>query len=634
MLRDPTMASTAASAAVVVPSPAGSSGVPGTAMTTAHIMYHHNQSAIQQLQNSSVTSQLQQLQQQHDQNNSKNLLPRFPTPSDTSNISSEDTATTTTTTTPSEDIWDLDSNTVKRYTVLDNNSAIQHQQHVDSYAPHLSPPPSSSYWGGGGSSNSGDYNNQGFPNGGYGFYSTNASPGSSSVGSSSLKDSDLASAKSRPKSYQCDACDKWFTSSGHLKRHFNTTLHKNAMRQRQGPGGGGGPPTPGPTPVVVAASAASAASSSVIPGASPIGVLSTDPLPPFTYHHHQQDITSITSNHDTSTSQQQQQQINNSYHHHQQSHHQQPQPHHPHQHHLLGHHTSSVPNTPGSPYYGNANGHHSPLNNSNNHDTCASPHKQMTTSPSIEQQIKQHKQIADCMYGGGGGGGGSGGPGGGVQQRPSPYVPLPPMSGNGFEGYNQTTTTTTNSAGANDPYQMQQQQQQGQQQQYSYETSSNNSSGAGYTTSHNGGGGTNNSSGDFQGYATSSSTPDSNTLYTFGIQQIPSQQQQAASSSNNNDIFSSPSIASSASPIGKEPPASPQPAVEMKKEKRSSGDNTNTNNTNSGEFRCNECNKVFNRICYLKQHNKSFHNGEKPYKCGQCGKRFPVEVLYQVTKIA
>ena len=50
----------------------------------------------------------------------------------------------------------------------------------------------------------------------------------------------------------------------------------------------------------------------------------------------------------------------------------------------------------------------------------------------------------------------------------------------------------------------------------------------------------------------------------------------------------------------------------------------------NGEYRCAECNKVFNRLCYLKQHNKSFHNGEKPFKCVQCGKRFPVEVLYQV----
>ena len=53
----------------------------------------------------------------------------------------------------------------------------------------------------------------------------------------------------------------------------------------------------------------------------------------------------------------------------------------------------------------------------------------------------------------------------------------------------------------------------------------------------------------------------------------------------------------------------------------------------TGEYRCVECNKVFNRLCYLKQHNKSFHNGEKPFKCGQCGKRFPVEVLYQVCNL-
>lgn len=34
----------------------------------------------------------------------------------------------------------------------------------------------------------------------------------------------------RPKTYNCTACNKWFTSSGHLKRHYNTTLHKNAVK--------------------------------------------------------------------------------------------------------------------------------------------------------------------------------------------------------------------------------------------------------------------------------------------------------------------------------------------------------------------------------------------------------------------
>ena len=64
---------------------------------------------------------------------------------------------------------------------------------------------------------------------------------------------------------------------------------------------------------------------------------------------------------------------------------------------------------------------------------------------------------------------------------------------------------------------------------------------------------------------------------------------------------------------------------------RATGGGAGANNVD-GEFRCNECDKIFTRLCYLKQHNKTFHNGEKPYKCGQCGKRFPVEVLYQVSQ--
>ena len=84
---------------------------------------------------------------------------------------------------------------------------------------------------------------------------------------------------------------------------------------------------------------------------------------------------------------------------------------------------------------------------------------------------------------------------------------------------------------------------------------------------------------------------------------------------------------------GTGPPATPTDSLEGPPTPRAlvAGNGTSTATTGgTGEYRCSECNKVFNRLCYLKQHNKSFHNGEKPFKCGQCGKRFPVEVLYQV----
>lgn len=51
--------------------------------------------------------------------------------------------------------------------------------------------------------------------------------------------------------------------------------------------------------------------------------------------------------------------------------------------------------------------------------------------------------------------------------------------------------------------------------------------------------------------------------------------------------------------------------------------------SNGSIHKCLDCDKVFNKACYLTQHNKSFHAGEKPFKCKRCGKRFPEEPLYE-----
>ncbi|CAH1368375.1 hypothetical protein MTP99_009758 [Tenebrio molitor] len=61
-----------------------------------------------------------------------------------------------------------------------------------------------------------------------------------------------------------------------------------------------------------------------------------------------------------------------------------------------------------------------------------------------------------------------------------------------------------------------------------------------------------------------------------------------------------------------------------------------TPSTSQSMYKCIECDKNFNKACYLTQHNKTFHCGDKPFKCSRCGKRFSNEETYEehITKHA
>ncbi|XP_040577966.1 uncharacterized protein [Lepeophtheirus salmonis] len=284
----------------------------------------------------------------------------------------------------SEEIWDLDSNTVKRYSVLDsqnvydpyyyNNYYLQQQNNYDAEWVQIHTPLSVSV-------------------------TNSTTPSPTNQCNISLKND-----SKKPKSYQCEPCDKWFTSSGHLKRHYNTTLHRNALRTKD----------------------------------SPLRNISSNNSP-----EHSEDRSSSCSSSGLSSSR------------------------------VISNNTSSI-----------STSHHLPMSTNN-----------ASSSPDM---------IGDD------------------------YTT--------YDQYNNLYPTTYNTNN------------------FSYYTP--------FYSSH----------------STSNQTLSTNTLKL---------QDKILQNSSQLPTVQTP------------------------------------------EYRCSDCNKSFNKLCYLKQHNKSFHNGEKPYKCNQCGKRFPVDVLYQ-----
>ena len=487
----------------------------------------------------------------------------------------------------SEEIWDMDSHTVRRYnpgpdpvspgpipttptmygvSTGSNKSWQQQQTETSLYSPYgsqmarvppqsLSPGPMAQGWigmkGGAGAS------------------------GVPGVGLTPTGDS------KRPKSYQCEACDKWFTSSGHLKRHFNTTLHKNAMKQKGGDGyidtiNGGSFSIPSvesrgaPSPCLSLGEESS--QSSVCEDNQ--GLSSVPQLG----HGHQQLTTSGHGAADNCSPSSLSCNTSPAV----------PTQHSPPD---LGA-ISSVSTVPDSPLSGL-----SQLASSSTTGSSVTPQPPSTpglcsSSPNsnLAASPASHKNRFSPFRTG-------------VQQVAAPsykvqsldprqgqsYPPqYPAASQNTFQSPAQPqaasqsqypssdlyTLQTVTSVGYRDPYS----------QGYGYHGQ--------YHTQYY-------DTGAYMGHNSFNDISAYTPMPQDGLNSIFPEHAQAQTTVSQGR--------------GKKERISPEQTA-----------------NEEGVFKCTECNKDFSRICYLKQHNKTFHNGEKPYKCTQCGKRFPVEVLYQV----
>ena len=409
----------------------------------------------------------------------------------------------------------------------------------------------------------------------------------------------------RPKSYQCEACDKWFTSSGHLKRHFNTTLHKNAMKQKGDAGyidniNGGSFSIPSvesrgaPSPCM---SLGEESSQSSI--CEDNGLLVPPPLCPTP-------VSASTSLPDTANCSP-----------------------------VSSNTTNTSPNVPTL--------HHSPPDNNLLQGTRTVPDSPLSGLSQLACTTPQSPSTPGLLN--------SSSPNSNLNASPASHK-------NRFSPFRTGVGPVSAPANNNPSYKVQNidPRQHQQQQSYhpscsSYPTTNNTFQSPSIVSSHNFNGDIYNLQ---QQSLVSSSYRDQYHHHHHHHQpqqqqysgQYHTQQYQPLVYSSTYDM-SQPNYMShnSFNDISAYTPM-PQDGLNsifpehvnnrtiVKKERNSPEGSEGSDSLNEvGEHRCNECNKVFNKICYLKQHNKSFHQGEKPFKCTQCGKRFPAEVLYQVVII-
>ena len=550
-----------------------------------------------------------------------------------------------------EDIWDLDSHTVRRYNPVPDTvspgpiptTPTLYGQQVNSGGQADNKNWVSDSVGGGYMQPQYVGGNSGIVGGGNSLVHPGpaVSPGIGGPwigGSLPLKNQNVES--KRPKSYQCEACDKWFTSSGHLKRHFNTTLHKNAMKQKGDVGfidglNGGSFSIPSvesrgaPSPCMSLGDESSQSSvcdelsgqtlqSNLTPSSTPGPVISN--------------LTFIPSSSTTS-----------------------------------------------------CNGNMSPLSNTSTSNVVnVSPTGQLLSPPpsSLGLPETESSPLSGLTHLVGSGGGSiqppltpqppanspltPGSSCGGISSSPngnnsmnsnsspahksrfSPFRSGPVTTSsysnkvqNNYQSYQNTFQTSVTGGGVstgytadifmtpNPGYNSRPAEVYAYTGQYHYQPNS-----YGSTYEINGGG----STGATTAYMNQSIT------YTDISGYVPSLVQRGGA--NLGGIRGGETVSLYAAPSDNGRPLKERDSPEGSEGSSDTlsfggGIVVGVNNTTTvggtgsklpevGEFKCNECNKVFNKMCYLKQHNKSFHNGEKPFKCSQCGKRFAVDVLYQV----
>ncbi|XP_075214019.1 uncharacterized protein LOC142320214 [Lycorma delicatula] len=393
----------------------------------------------------------------------------------------------------------------------------------------------------------------------------------------------------RPKTYNCSACNKWFTSSGHLKRHYNTTLHKNAVKQS-------GAPDPATMPI----------SAHHHPHKDPNYMSPQSPNEP------QEDPQPPPPPQPSSQMQQQQQQQQ-----------QPPQ--------LLNHHfLPSPPNLMAGPseVTGGLLLHTTPYQEvmSPTHPTATflpfppthtypppqhpnflPPH--VSTDPQVTNNISGNMSVLDIqnylLEAG-------------KRDLMQEQLPLPSFSqfqNNNFmpifSSFHPVVSSSDSNVGGLSPDQI----------------SSNfdsiyhpqSPSGDSYSLE--------NIHSSIDGKPFNSPSSSSNSL--------------GSNHNNNNEAYTtspSPDVLSSDVSIRAENTFK----VNRFKLKNIKEDNSVSSTispppteprvktpTPTPIHRCVDCDKVFNKACYLTQHNKSFHSGVKPYKCERCGKRFTAEYLHQ-----